>query len=62
MNLMNNQDYIDIRSEQLREERDKNNDEYDIMWFNKMIAELQWVKLMQTKRGTNCTLPPKNLL
>ena len=36
-------DYIKIRSEQLREDRDKTTDPMDKQWYNRVIEELNWV-------------------
>jgi len=36
--------YIDIRIQQLEEDRDKCHSEYDQQWYNRIISELYWVK------------------
>ena len=38
-------DYIKIRSEQLREDRDKTTDPMDKQWYNRVIEELNWVAM-----------------
>lgn len=38
-------DYIMIRSEQLREDRDKAADPMDKQWYNRVIEELNWVSM-----------------
>lgn len=35
--------YIKIRCEQLREDRDKASEDYDRQWYNRVIEELNWV-------------------
>ena len=42
------QKYIDARIEQLIEEAAKCHDQYDRLWYNKLIAELHWVSMMGT--------------
>lgn len=38
-------DYIDVRIDQLKLERDNpNNSEEDSNWYNRIIQELEWVK------------------
>ena len=46
--------YIQIRMEQLAEEREKCNDDHDKMWFNRCIQELEWVLQMRDKPTHNC--------
>ena len=42
------EDYIDVRIEQLSQERDNpNNSEEDSNWYNRIIQELYWVKQQQ---------------
>jgi hypothetical protein len=36
--------YLETRISQLREDAAKANDSYDVMWYNKMIQELLWLK------------------
>ena len=36
--------YLETRIAQLREDAAKANDSYDVMWYNKMIQELLWLK------------------
>ena len=36
--------YINVRVEQLKEEREKTHNELDKMWYTRMIQELSWVK------------------
>ncbi len=35
-------DYIPMRIEQLKEDRDKAKQEYDKMWYTRLIQELDW--------------------
>ena len=44
------QKYIDVRIEQLAEERDKNTDTYDIAWYNRLIEELTWAQQMSERK------------
>lgn len=54
------QKYIDARIEQLIEEAAKCHDQYDRLWYNKLIAELHWVSMMGTDlKVTNCPLEEK---
>ena len=46
--------YIQIRMEQLEEEREKCHDDHDKMWFNRCIQELDWVLQMKDKPNHNC--------
>ena len=45
-------DYVSMRIEQLKEDRDKASNEYDKMWYSRLIQELSWVSI----RGENCSL------
>lgn len=38
--------YVQVRKEQLVEERDKNTNEYDRQWYNRLINELSWAENM----------------
>ena len=44
------QRYVDVRIEQLAEERDKNTDTYDIAWYNRLIEELTWAQQMSERK------------
>ena len=46
--------YIQVRMEQLAEEREKCHDDHDKMWFNRCIQELEWVLQMKDKPTHNC--------
>jgi hypothetical protein len=48
------QKYIEVRMNQLAEERDKCHDEHDKQWFNRCIQELDWVKQMNAKPTHDC--------
>ena len=41
--------YIQVRMEQLAEEREKCHDDHDKMWFTRCIQELEWVLQMKDK-------------
>jgi len=36
--------YLETRISQLREDAAKASNSYDVMWYNKMIQELLWLK------------------
>ena len=58
------QDYITMRQQSLKEEAAKCHDQYDRMWYNKMIAELYWVEMQIRGReefDSSCPLPAKEL-
>lgn len=56
------QKYIEVRMEQLVEEAAKCHDQYDRMWYNKIISELHWVSMMGTDlKVSDCPLEEKNL-
>jgi len=49
--------YIDIRIQTLKEERDNpHNSEIDSEWYNRIIQELTWARdiLLEEKEPTNC--------
>ena len=46
--------YIQVRMEQLAEEREKCHDDHDKMWFTRCIQELEWVLQMKDKPTHNC--------
>ena len=43
-------DYIPMRINQLLEDRDKAHDEYDKLWYNRIIQELDWVQQAQGRK------------
>lgn len=49
-------DYINVRMEQLKIERDNpNNSEIDSEWYNRIIQELDWAQMMlRDTQQTNC--------
>ena len=47
---VNPKDYIEIRIEQLKEERKKSEDRMTQMWIYKIISELQYVLQVMEKR------------
>ena len=51
--------YIQVRMEQLAEEREKCHDDHDKMWFNRCIQELDWVLQMKAKPNHNCYMENK---
>jgi hypothetical protein len=36
--------YLDARISQLREDVSKASDAYDVLWYNRLIQELLWIK------------------
>jgi hypothetical protein len=51
-------DYIAMRINQLKEDRDKAKDPHDIMWYSRLIQELSWVTL----RTENCSLKSREVI
>ena len=49
---LSSDDYVSMRIEQLKEDRDKASNQYDKMWYSRLIQELSWVSI----RGENCSL------
>jgi hypothetical protein len=49
---LSSDDYVSMRIEQLKEDRDKASNDYDKMWYSRLIQELSWVSI----RGENCSL------
>ena len=49
-------DYIPMRMKQLEEERDNpNNNDYDSLWYNRIIQELDWAQQAINKTtARNC--------
>jgi len=48
-------DYIPMRINQLLEDRDKAHDDYDKLWYNRIIQELDWVQQAQGRKfRRNC--------
>jgi hypothetical protein len=45
-------DYVSMRIKQLKEDRDKASNQYDKMWYSRLIQELSWVSI----RSENCSL------
>lgn len=53
--------YIEIRVQQLIEERDKNQGAMEIQWYNRLINELHWADQMLNKKDIqNCNLDKRN--
>jgi len=46
--------YIRNRISQLKEDMDKAHDDYDKMWYNRLIQELNWANQMNGKPSHNC--------
>ena len=49
--------YIEIRIQQLRDDRDKAQDNHDKMWYSRLIQELSWV----TTRSENCSFNRRDI-
>ena len=48
-------DYIPMRIEQLLEDRDKAKQDYDKLWYTRVIQELDWVQQAQGRKfRRNC--------
>lgn len=57
-------DYITMRQLDLAEERDKCHDDYDKLWYNRVISELYWVEMQiegRNKFSSDCPLREKEL-
>ena len=48
------QNYLEVRIDQLKEDQQKCNDPYDKMWYNRLIQELDWAQQMNNKPTHNC--------
>ena len=48
------ENYMNTRKEQLKEESLKCHDEMDAAWYNRIIQELDWVQQMKSKPTHNC--------
>ena len=55
---MSAEDYISMRINQLKEDRDKASDQHDIMWYSRLIQELSWVSI----RNENCSLKTREVI
>jgi hypothetical protein len=55
---MSAEDYVDMRIKQLKEDRDKAQDNHDKMWYSRIIQELSWV----TTRSENCSLKSRDII
>ena len=45
--------YIGVRVEQLKEDREKASDDHDKMWYTRLIQELNWI----INPKENCSIP-----
>ena len=56
-------DYIPMRIEQLLEDRDKAKQDYDKLWYTRVIQELDWAQqaIANTKQR-NCYMETHNAL
>ena len=57
-------DYLEMRMQDLTDEAAKCHDQYDRMWYHKIVAELYWVDMQIRGReegDSNCPLPNTNL-
>lgn len=53
-----------MRQLDLAEERDKCHDDYDKLWYNRVISELYWVEMQiegRNKFSSDCPLREKEL-
>ena len=46
-------DYVAVRVNQLKEDREKASDEHDKLWYTRLIQELNWV----VNPKENCSIP-----
>jgi len=52
------EDYVNIRIEQLKADREKASNIHDKQWYTRLIQELSWV----TQRKENCSLESRDAL
>ena len=52
--LKKQNDYVETRIEQLKEDMAKASNPHDQQWYNRLIQELDWVKQMGEKPTYNC--------
>ena len=52
--LKKQNDYVETRIEQLKEDLAKASNPHDQQWYNRLIQELDWVKQMGEKPTYNC--------
>ena len=52
--LKKQNDYVETRIEQLKEDMAKASNPHDQQWYNRLIQELDWVKQMGEKPKYNC--------
>ena len=52
--LKKQNDYVETRIEQLKEDMVKASNPHDQQWYNRLIQELDWVKQMGEKPTHNC--------
>ena len=55
---MSRKDYVNVRVSQLEDESRKQNSDYDVQWYSRLIQELKWAESMLLgKEKENCSLP-----
>ena len=52
--LKKQNNYVETRIEQLKEDMAKASNPHDQQWYNRLIQELDWVKQMGEKPTYNC--------
>ena len=52
--LKRQNNYVETRIEQLKEDMAKASNPHDQQWYNRLIQELDWVKQMGEKPTYNC--------
>ena len=52
--LKKQNDYVETRIDQLKEDMAKASNPHDQQWYNRLIQELDWVKQMGEKPTYNC--------
>ena len=62
MSIRKQPDYITMRMDQLMEERDNpNNNQYDSLWYNRLIQELDWCQqALGNSKQRNCFMENSN--
>ena len=58
--LKKQNDYVETRIEQLKEDMAKASNPHDQQWYNRLIQELDWTLQMSTEISHNCYMEKRN--
>ena len=53
--------YIEARINLLKDDLSKTSNEYDKMWYKRLIQELDWAAQMNSKPTNNCSLDKRGV-